>query len=307
MSAKNWFKFILLGLIWGSSFFWIKLALQEVGPFTLVLFRVGFAFLGLLVVGLILRPKLYKKDLWKYVILGFFNVAMPFVMISWAEKHISSGMAAILNSTVPLFTILIAPGFLKEERFTVHSVLGLLIGFAGVIILASNQLGAGDSLSVVGILAMLVAAFSYACSGIFARTMTKGMRVEAQSMGQMGMAFAFLVPATLIAESPVHFPSLPLTYISLLWLGFMGSCIATLIWFSLLNSVGPTRTSMVTYMFPLVGVLLGLIFLRESLDWRLLVGGILVIVAVVVVNSRVKTDPDNLTATAVEELENENG
>jgi len=306
LSAKNWFKFILLGLIWGSSFLWIKLALQEVGPFFLVLCRTGSALLGLLVVGLITRPKFNKKDLWKFLVLGLFNVAVPFVMISWAEKHISSGMAAILNSTVPLFTILIAPFFLSDEKFSLRNALGLVIGFGGVIILASNQLSKGDSSSGLGILAMLAAACFYAGSGIFARIMTKGMRIETQSIGQMGAAVFFVLPATFIAESPLQLPVLPLTYVSLLWLGLIGSCLSTLIWFSLLHSVGPTRTSMTTYMFPLVGVLLGLIFLGETPDWRILVGGALVILAVVIVNSRAKIESGPKLEPAVEKLENEN-
>lgn len=306
MSAKNWSKFILLGLIWGSSFLWIKLALQEVGPFLLVLCRTGSALLGLLVVALISHAKIKKQDIWKFLVLGLFNVAVPFVMISWAEEHISSGMAAILNSTVPLFTILIAPFFLSDEKFSLRNTLGLVIGFGGVIVLASNQLGEGDASSGLGILAMLGAACFYAGSGIFARIMTKGMRIEAQSVGQMGAAVFFVLPATFIAEAPLHFPVLPLTYISLLWLGLIGSCLSTLIWFSLLHSVGPTRTSMTTYMFPLVGVLLGMIFLRETPDWRLLVGGVLVILAVVIVNSRAKIESGPKLEPALEELENEN-
>jgi len=108
LSAKNWFKFIFLGLIWGSSFLWIKLALREVGPLTLVTFRVGFATLGLLIVAWVTKPKFHKRDIPILAFLGFFNVALPFALISWSELHISSGMASILNSTVPLFTILLA-------------------------------------------------------------------------------------------------------------------------------------------------------------------------------------------------------
>lgn len=285
MSAKNWFKFFFLGLVWGSSFLWIKLALREVGPFTLVFFRAGIAFLGLLVVWLVLRPKLQKRDLWKFALMGVFNHALPIVLISWSEKHISSGLAAILNSTTPLFTILIAPFFLSDERITVKRAFGLLLGFAGVVVLASNNISDGDSLSGVGIITMLIAACCYAGSGVFARKVMAGIRNEAQSIGQMGMAFFFMIPATFIAESPFQLPVLPLTWTALIWLGLLGSCVTLLLWFSLLNSIGPTKTSMVTYIFPLMGVLLGWIFLHEIPDWRLLVGGVLVVLAVVIVNS----------------------
>lgn len=304
MSTKDWFKFLFLGFVWGSSFLFIKLSVAEVSPLVLVMFRTGFAFLGLLVVSFFLRPKFKRADLWKYLILGLFNVAIPFVMISWAETHISSGMAAILNSTVPLFTILLAPLFLAEEKFTLQTLMGLVIGFGGVIVLASNQLGGSDEQGSLGIIGMLVAASFYAGSGIFARIMTRGMRPETQAVGQMASAFAFVLPTTLIVESPLHLPVLPLTIGSLLWLGIMGSCVSTLVWFSLLNSVGPTRTSMTTYMFPLVGVLLGWIVLKEVPDWRLVVGGILVIAAVVIVNTR-KTAPLVQAVQSEEKMEGE--
>lgn len=305
MSAKDWFKFLFLGLVWGSSFLWIKLALAEVSPFVLVMFRTGFAFLGLVGVSFLLKTRITRKDLWKYLVLGLFNVAIPFVLISWAETHISSGMAAILNSTVPLFTIILAPLFLVEEKFTLRTLAGLILGFGGVVVLASNELGGSDSLGGLGILGMLTAAVFYAGSGIFARLMTRGMRPDAQAVGQMGAAFAFILPTTLLVDSPLHLPSLPLTLTALIWLGIMGSCLSTLVWFSLLNSVGPTRTSMTTYMFPLVGVLLGWIFLKEIPDWRLVVGGLLVIVAVVIVNTR-KTNLNTSPKLSEEKIEGEN-
>jgi len=305
LSAKDWFKFLFLGLVWGSSFLWIKLALAEVSPFVLVMFRTGFAFLGLVVVSFLLKTRISRQDLWKYLVLGLFNVAIPFVLISWAETHISSGMAAILNSTVPLFTIMLAPLFLVEEKFTLRTLAGLVLGFGGVVVLASNELGGSDSLGGLGIIGMLTAAVFYAGSGIFARIMTRGMRPDAQAVGQMGAAFAFILPTTLIVDSPLHLPALPLTLTALIWLGIMGSCLSTLVWFSLLNSVGPTRTSMTTYMFPLVGVLLGWIFLKEIPDWRLVVGGLLVIVAVVIVNTR-KIIPIASPKLGEEKIEGEN-
>jgi len=219
-------------------------------------------------------------------LLGLFNVAVPFILISWSETHISSGMASILNSTVPLLTILIAPLFLKEEQMSVGKVTGLLLGFGGVIVLMSNQMGAGDTLEKISVATMLAATCSYAASSIFARKMTHEMRPETQSLGQIGTAFLFTLPLAFAFEAPFHFPHLATSYVALMWLGILGSCGATLLWFSLLNSIGPSRVSMTTYLFPLIGVILGTIFLREQLDWRLLAGGGLIILAVILVNMR---------------------
>ena len=303
MSAKNWLKFILLGALWGTSFMWIKIALREVGPFTLVTFRTFFASMGLVVALLLSKNRLHKRNLPVLLLLGLFNVALPFALISWAETHISSGMAAILNSTVPLFTILIAPFFLKEERLQGMRLAGLVIGFAGVVVLMSGELSAGDSLSGWGIAAMLVAACSYAASGILVKLKARGMHPTEQSLGQIGSGFLFILPAALTVEAPFTFPKLPLTYTALLWLGVLGSCVATLLWFSLLNSVGPTSTSMTTYLFPLMGVLLGLIFLGEVLSWRLVIGGILIIGAVVLVNTQSPRTSSGQAAVQTQEVE----
>lgn len=285
MSAKNWLKFIVLGLVWGSSFLWIKVALNEVGPFTLVFFRAGIAFLGLAVIWAIKRPAIHLRDLWKLAFMGIFNHSLPIVLVSWSEKHISSGLASILNSTTPLFTIIIASMFLSEERITIKRALGLLMGFAGVFIIASNDLGQSDSLKGIGILTMLLAACSYATSSVFARKKLQGTSNEALSFGQMGMAFLFIAPTASIVEAPLHIPTQALTWIALGWLGLLGSAITLILYFSLLNSVGPTKMSMSAYLFPLVGVILGVIVLGERPDWRVLIGGALIILAVVIVNS----------------------
>ena len=139
MSKKNWISFIFLGLVCGSTFMWIKLALREVNPTTLVFFRVLFAGIGLSVYFLLNRRKLQLRWWWVYAFIGLFNVALPFVLISWAETHISSGLASILNSTFPLFTMAIASIFYKEDKLTLTRGLALMLGFLGVFILSYQK------------------------------------------------------------------------------------------------------------------------------------------------------------------------
>ena len=287
MAIKDWGKFIALGLIWGSSFFWIKIAVQEIGPFTLVSFRVLFALLGILAVIAYRRTALPgRRRWWAFGVLGLFNVALPFVLISWAEQNISSGIAAILNSTMPLFTILIAPLFLADERITRARMVGLVLGFLGVVVLVSGKIEFGLGGYQLGVAAMLIASLCYAVSAIFARKQTQGMAVEAQSIGQMMAAWLFIIPATAMVEAPFTPPALPITWMAVAWLGLLGSCVATLLYYSLINSVGPTRTVLVSYIFPLVGVVLGIIFLNERPDWQLVVGGFLIIGGIGMVNRR---------------------
>lgn len=290
MSGKDWFKFILLGLIWGSSFLWIKIAVSEVSPFMLVSLRVLFALLGLLALagltrafkGLVIPARQWG---W-FVLLSFINVVIPFILISWAETRITSGVASILNCTVPLFTILIAPFFVPEDRLSLPRLLGLVLGFAGVVLLMSQNLGGGEGGSLEGELAMLGGALLYGIANVVARLKTRGYTPAIQSLTQIGPAVAAMWLITPAVEQPLVFPALPITWVALLWLGLLGSCIATWLYFSLIHSVGPTRTGLVTYVFPLVGVILGAAFLGERPGWQALLGGLLIVSGIAAVNLR---------------------
>lgn len=285
MKTKDWFNFILLGAIWSSSFLWIKIAVQEVGPITLVAFRCLFGLLFGLAVILIQRPAL-PRDLRAWVpvlVLGITNVAIPFFLISWGEQTIDSGVAAILDATVPLFTILLAHYTLRDDRITLPKVLGLLAGFAGVVVLMSRDLGAANS-PLLGQLAVVVASLFYALSGIYARKRTEDNPAVMRSVGPLLSSTAVMWLAAPLAETPLRMPQLPITWIGLLWLGVLGSGLAFIILYRLLHEIGPTRTSMVTYLFPLGGVMLGVIFLGERLTWEVIVGALLIIAGIAFVN-----------------------
>ena len=152
----------MLGAIWSSSFLWIKIAVQEGGPITLVAFRVLFGLLFGLTVILIQRPNLpgTLREWTPVLLLGIVNVAIPFFLISWGEQTIDSAVAAILDATVPLFTIIIAHLTLHDYRITFYKTLGLLVGFAGVIVLVSKDF-AGPAGSIVGQGAVVLASMFY--------------------------------------------------------------------------------------------------------------------------------------------------
>ncbi len=265
---------------------WIKLALREVNPFMLVFFRVFFAGIGLCLYFFIIRRKLNLRWWWVYAFIGFFNVAFPFVLISWAETHISSGLAAILNSTVPLFTMIIAAFFYKEDKFTLQHGIALIICFLGVLVLSYTKLEGNSEYQTLGILAMLVAACSYSASTVLARRVDKFVSPEDHSIGQMLAALVFITPIMFITNSPVILPKNPTTWIALAWLGLIVSFVAALIWFRMIYEIGPSRASMMIYMFPLVGVILGIIFLGEKVSWQVVVGGFLIPAGIYIVNSK---------------------
>ncbi len=285
MSVKNWFKFIILGLVWGSSFLSIKIVLQKSTPYTLVALRVFFALVTLSIMLILTRQSFpLRSKWWIFLFLGAFNIAIPFILISWAEVYIPSAIAAILNGTPPLFTIIIAAIFLSDDRFTIRKVAGLIIGFSGVIILMSDQLGNGFGNYTFGLIAMLIAAMFYGGGAVFARRFTKGLAPATQAFGQQITANLIIWPIALWGQEQFVLPSLPLTWFALAFMGILGTGLATMLYYSLLHSVGPTKTMLVSYIFPVVGAILGLIFLNETFDWRMVVGSAVIIGGVVIVN-----------------------
>ncbi|HEY4721254.1 MAG TPA: DMT family transporter, partial [Anaerolineae bacterium] len=198
MKLKEWGTFALLGLIWGSSFLWIKIAVEDIHPFVLVAFRV---LLGLI---------------------------------------------------------------------------GLIVGFIGVIVLVARDFKPGGLQgSALGQLAVLLAAISYATALTFSRRYLRGTKPVVQSTMILIVASAVMGVVTPVVERPIQLPTLPITWLALLWLGVMGLCVAYLLFFYLNNVWGPTRASLVTYVFPVVGVFLGIIFLNEIPDWNMLIGSAL--------------------------------
>ncbi|HEX6271006.1 MAG TPA: DMT family transporter [Anaerolineales bacterium] len=286
MKPKHWFVFITLGLIWSSSFLWIKIGVQEIGPMALTAFRMLFGALTAIAIGI------YQRVTWPrdgktwgiFAILGPASLAVPIFFISWGEQTIDSAVASILNATTPLFTIVIAHLLLQDDKMTVQKVLGLLIGFGGVVLLLSKDLTAGAQNSVIGQGAVILASLFYAGSAVFARKLTR--HVDGIVRGSMPLITStiFMWAIGPLAEKPFEFPGLPLTWISVLWLGVLGSGLAVIMLWYLIHEIGPTRTSMVTYLFPVGGVILGVIFLNEQLSWQLLAGTALVLASLAVVN-----------------------
>ena len=266
---------------------WIKIAVQEVGPVTLVAFRVLFGLLFGIVVLFIQRvpwPRTFKAW-WPLLLLGLTNVAVPFFLISWGEKSIDSAVASILDATVPLFTILIAHFLLQDDKMTVPKVLGLLIGFAGVIILLSKDIGDSTG-SLLGQLAVIVASMFYAGSSVLVRKTTEDTPGVLRSAGPLVSATAIMWLGVGLFESPLKIPHLGITWVALLWLGVFGSGLAFVLAYYLIHEIGPTRTTMVTYLFPLGGVILGATFLSEQITWQVIAGGILIVSSLAVANWR---------------------
>src|SRR3990172_2355846 len=240
MKVREWGAFVLLGLIWGSSFLWIKVAVAEIGPFMLVALRVLFGLIGLAVIMLLRRKRILLdgRALLGFFFLGVFNTALPFTLISWGETHIESALASILNGTMPLFTIVIAHLWLKDEKINLQRSAGLVTGFFGVLILVTRDFDPDHVIQadLLGQLAVLAAAACYATAATFTRRHMRGHAPLVQSLMTLLFADALLWVALPIAERPIQFPALPITWLALAWLGLLGSCVAYLLYFFFINT-----------------------------------------------------------------------
>ncbi len=291
MKPKHWIVFILLGIIWSTSFLWIKIGVQDIGPMALTAFRMVFGALTAIAIAVYQKLSFPRdaKTWGLFAILGPASLAIPVFLISWGEQTIDSAVASILNATVPLFTLLIAHFWIHDDKITFQKTLGLLIGFAGVLILMSKDLLASEHGSVIGQLAVILASLFYAGSAVAIRKYTQHINNTMRGVGLLMTSAVLMWVVGPVAERPFEIPSLPITWVAALWLGVLGSGLAMIMMYYLIHEIGPTRASLVTYLFPVGGVLLGVLFLNEHLSWQLLAGTVLIIASLAVVNYRRKT------------------
>ncbi|MGZ6260366.1 MAG: DMT family transporter [Candidatus Limnocylindrales bacterium] len=313
-----WLVFLALSFVWGSSFLFIKIGLdQGLTPFWLVTYRLWIAVLVLLGLARLTGARLPtdRRALAQVAFLGIINVAIPFSLITWGEQYIPSALAAILNGLVPLFTIGIAAVVLTDEPITLNRLAGLLIGFVGAVLLLAHGFEAPPApvattgaatdapLALLGELAIVVACISYACSTVYVRARISGRPLLSEpdgsrrSLRPVEIAIPQNVTAALIvsvvaltwehpASGLVELPPSASAWFAVLWLGALGSALAYLFYFRLVGAWGATRTTLVTYVMPIVGIALGVLVLGETIEPREILGTILIIGGIALVNSR---------------------
>jgi drug/metabolite transporter (DMT)-like permease len=283
----DWLVFLALGFMWGSSYLFIKLAVDDFGTFTLVALRlVVGAILLWTVVRVAKQPLPRERRVYGHLlVMAIVNITIPFLLITWAEQSVESSLAAILTSPVPLFAIVLSAIFLADEPMRVNGVLGLGVGFVGVVILTSGGL-TGQGSSIAGELALLGAAFSYACGAVYSRRNVRGLAPMIPAVFQVTFAAIITGILAILFEHPWTVRPSTEAIFSILWLGILGSGLAYLFVFRLFAAWGATRTTLVSYVIPVVGIVLGYLVLDEPVDARIIVGTGLVIAGVGLVNSR---------------------
>jgi drug/metabolite transporter (DMT)-like permease len=284
---------VLLALIWGASFVFIKLAVKSpeapynFPPVTLVGIRLGVA--ALLLYGVLKQQgKSFAWSQWPAIaLLGLLNSALPYFLFSWSGQLIDSNLAAIYNATTPLFTVILAWLFVKEERLSGLRSFGVVLGFVGIVYLFSENLGGGQSVGkrhMLGEMACVGAAFCYGLSNMWVRRRLKNLDALQLSTGQMLFGALWTVPAILVWEQPWRTLAPSASAVgALATLSVLGTAVAMILYFQLMTQVGATRTSQVTYLLPITGLLWSRV-LGEHITSRIIGAMAIVLVGVLIVN-----------------------
>lgn len=293
-----WVAFWLVGIIWGSSFMLIRVGVEVIHPLHLVFIRVGIAAVGLGIVVVVLRKKIPRdwRTLGSLILIGIGNTAIPFTLISWGEQTVESGLASVLQSTAALFALVIASLFFKDERITPQRVIGLLLGFIGIVVLASRNWQDGQIMTggLMGQGAIILASLFYASFTTLSRKVIQGdvapLVVSAIAMMSAAIFEAIIIFGAVAADlMPMSIPAdVPYdALMAVLGLGFVNTFLAYLMYYEIVRVLGVARATMVTYVVPVVGLLLGVIFLNERLDATLLIGAGMIFAGIAVVNLRI--------------------
>lgn len=278
---------LVLTLCWGPSFLFIRVIVHEVPPITMVAGRMLGAA-ALLYALLRLRGGRLPRDrkTWlHFTFLAVVGVVIPFVLVGWGEQYVDSAVASILNGTVPIFTLVLAHFWTDDDRMTPRSVLGVLLGMGGVVLLIVPEVDEGASFGVLGLLACVVSAAFYGWSGVYARKFLRGLPPLVAPTLQFMLAAIMLVPMSLAVDMPwtIAVPSLE-AWGAWIGLTLIGTVAAFVIYFRMLEIATASYISMVTYLVPVLGVLLGVAVLDEELRWNAYAGCALILIGVLAVN-----------------------
>lgn len=279
MGGIEWLLLLALSVLWGGSYFFAKIALAEIGPFTLAFLRVSIAALALHVVvraaGLRMPGVRARKDrrLWlAFFGMGLLNNAIPFSLIFWGTAAITSGLAAILNAMTPIFTVLVAHGLTADEKLTPARATGVLAGFAGVVVLIGPDMLAGLGTNALAQLACVAAALVYAFAGIFGRRF-KALPPLVTACGQVSASSILVLPVAALIERPWQaVPPGAVTWGAIVALALVSTALAYIIFFRILGTAGATNLLLVTFLIPVSAILLGTLILGERIEPRQLAG-----------------------------------
>ena len=289
MALKHLIQLLILAAIWGGSFLFMRIGVPVFGPAALITLRVFIATAVLALAGLWLGKRLDLRRHWRhYLIIGFLNSALPFLLFAYAAQSLSASLLSILNATSALWGAVIAAVWLRVP-ITRSIALGLLCGLAGVVLLVGNGVALTGDAGWPGwtaIAAGLIAPLCYAIASNYTKANPSTATPFANTHGSMWMAGLLCLPVVFFA--PIRQTPLLGDWAALAALGVFCTGVAYLLYFSLIQEIGPTRALSVTFLIPVFGVLWGALFLHEPIGWDKLTGGVLVLAGISLTTGLVK-------------------
>ena len=288
MRPREWVRLVILSILWGGSFFFVEVALVELPPLTLVFGRVGIAAVALFLLVRCLGHHMPRDaHAWgAFAIMGTLNNLIPFSLIVWGQTHIASGLAAILNATTPLFTVVLGHLLTRDEKMTPMRLIGVLIGLAGVTLMFGAEVLGGLGLAIVAQFAVLGAAISYACAGLFGRRF-KDTPPLVTATGQLTATTVLMLPLVLLVDRPWTLPApSPSTWAAIIALALLCTAVAYVIYFRILAAAGATNLLLVTFLIPVSAIGLGVTVLGERLGPEHLAGMALIGLGLAAIDGR---------------------
>ena len=290
MTARVWAWLLSLSVLWGGSFFFAKVALGELAPLSVVFGRVALAAIALNLVLILTAGSLFQRKVpWRsFFAMGLLNNLVPFALIFWGQTQIASGLASILNATTPLFTLVVAHFLTQDERIDAIKLSALVIGIGGVAVLMGPDALAGSH-GVLGQLACLGAALSYAFAGVYGRRFkAMGVAPLDAAAGQVTASTMLILPIMLIIDQPWTLPAFPSTTVwaSLAGLALLSTALAYVLYFRILAAAGATNLLLVTFLIPVTAILLGVAVLGEHLLPRHFAGMALIGLSLAAIDGR---------------------
>lgn len=272
MSPLEWGMVVALSALWGGSYFFNEIAVAELPTFTVVFGRVALAAVILFAVMKIVGQKMpFNRQIWlAFCGMGLLNNALPFALIVWGQSHIASGVASILNGTTPLFTVIAAHFFTRDEKMTGGRILGVLVGFIGVAFMIGGGAAEALGVNITAQIACLAAAISYALAGVFGRRFrSMGVAPIATATGQVTASSIMLLPIMLIIDKPWTLPVPSMAAMgALVGAAALATALAYILYFRILETTGATNLLLVTFLVPVSAILLGVLVLGEVLQPR---------------------------------------
>ncbi len=290
MGRREWSILLLLSVLWGGSFFFIQVAVRDVAPLTFVWIRVTIAAAALWLFLAWRREPIHlpRRALGALLLLALLNNALPFVLFAWSQTQIASGLAAILNATTPIWGVIVAHLFTRDEKMTPARLAGVLLGFGGVALMIGPHFLAGLGGDLPALLACLVATFCYAMAGVWARRFkAMGVAPVTVATGQLTGAMLVMLPLALIVDRPWLAAAPPLgAWAAIIALALLCTAFAYILYFRLIDSAGATNALLVTLMIPPTAILLGGLFLGEALTGRDFAGMALIALGLAAIDGR---------------------